>query len=400
VIYWLFSHAWSGLVVAAFVFGVGALIVFGAKRFETRWLRWFRFLGYGVYGLAALASVGAVVAIFRINALEHRYDPPGRLVDVGGYRLHILAEGEARGQSTVVWIPGAHGQGLLFHHLHEEMRTHTRSILFDRAGTGWSDVGPYPRRTRREVEDLVALLRNAGEEGPFILVGHSFGGLLAANFARRHPEQVSALILLDATPPDQVYGNFTGADGFASQVTTSELLGLSKTLGFQIDLYGEMAKHNELMAEMLRPIYAELDEVMPKIRANEASPASDMAAASIFREFAPTHFRRWAMETVVYDGELGDLPVTVVIPQHDFDEVIHLIDLPDADRRRLLSFVEHTRLRYLQTSSRSELVYAPEGSTHNFPYEHPDFVLGLVQGALAAGGRSSPASPQAQHEAQ
>jgi pimeloyl-ACP methyl ester carboxylesterase len=396
MLYWLLSHAWSGLVVAAFVFVVGALIVYGARRFKTRQLRWFRFLGYGVYGLAALATIGAVVAIFRINALETRYEPIGRLVDVGGYRMHILAEGEARGQPTVVWISGVHGQGLLFHHLHRRMREHTRSIIFDRPGTGWSDVGPYPRRTGREAEELATLLRNSGEEGPFILVGHSFGGLLAANFARRYPDSVSALILLDATPPDQIYGNFTGADGFASQVTTSELLGLSKTLGFQIDIYGEMAKHNEMMAEMLRPIYAELADVMPMIRANEASPASDMAAASIFREFAPAYFRRWAMETVVYDAELGALPVYVVVPQHDFDEVIHLVDISDADRRRLLRFIEHTRLRYLQTSSRSQLVYAPEGSTHNFPYEHPEFVLGLVQGALAAGGQGAPASPQDQ----
>ncbi len=199
-VYALLTHSWSGLLIAALVGGLGWLIVRAA-----RWRGYprARFAGYAIYGLAALLAVGSVVAIVRISRAAAGHPPMGKLVDVGGYRMHILAEGEAKGGGpTLVWIPGGHGPGLALYHLHKALRNETRSILFDRPGTGWSDTGPFPRRTAREAEELQTLLDNAGERGPFILIGHSYGGLLAANYAKRHPEKTAAVMLLDATPPD------------------------------------------------------------------------------------------------------------------------------------------------------------------------------------------------------
>ena len=88
-----------------------------------------------------------------------------------------------------------------------QLRKEARSILIDRPGTGWSDPGPFPRTTDHEAGEVLAALEAAGEEGPFVLAGHSFGGLLFAAVARRSPRSVAALLLLDATPPDTiVYG--------------------------------------------------------------------------------------------------------------------------------------------------------------------------------------------------
>lgn len=168
-IYALLAHSWSGLVIAALVAGLGWLVVRAARWRGYSRLRGVRFAGYAVYGLAILLAAGSVVAIVRISRAERRHPPMGKLVDVGGYRMHILAEGDAKGSPTLVWIPGSHGQGLGLYHLHKAMRNETRSILFDRPGTGWSDTGPFPRRTAREAEELRALLDNAGEHGPFIL---------------------------------------------------------------------------------------------------------------------------------------------------------------------------------------------------------------------------------------
>ena len=109
---------------------------------------------------------------------------------------------DAKGGPTVVWITGSHESGNQLNHLHKAMRQETRSIQFDRPGTGWSDPGPFPRRTGREAEELATLLERAGEPGPFVLIGHSYGGLLAANFARRFPAKTAALIMADGTPPD------------------------------------------------------------------------------------------------------------------------------------------------------------------------------------------------------
>jgi pimeloyl-ACP methyl ester carboxylesterase len=76
----------------------------------------------------------------------------------------------------------------------------TRMCTYDRAGFGWSDSGPSPRSSGRIVEELHALLASAGIPGPYVLVGHSVGGLHAQLFASRYADEVSGLVLLDPTP--------------------------------------------------------------------------------------------------------------------------------------------------------------------------------------------------------
>lgn len=208
LIYKLLAHSWSGLIIVVVVVALGWLVVWFSRRSKFNRLR---FVGYGFWVVAGLLAIGSVTAIIRINAASR--PPMGELVDVGGYRMHILAEGQSRGRPTIVWIPGGHAPGLGFYGHHKQMRSETRSILFDRPGTGWSDTGPFPRRTAKEAEELATLLEQAKEPGPFILVGHSYGGLLAANFARRFPKKTAAVILLDATQPDSlVYNRYAGVN--------------------------------------------------------------------------------------------------------------------------------------------------------------------------------------------
>src|SRR5208337_1350217 len=71
----------------------------------------------------------------------------------------------------------------------------------------WSDIGPFPRSIETETRELKTLLERAGEKGPFVLVGHSFGGFLAVNFAGYFPNEVAGLVLLDPTPPNFMVGN-------------------------------------------------------------------------------------------------------------------------------------------------------------------------------------------------
>ena len=227
-LYTLQSKPFGGALLGGVLLVLGGLVALATRR-RGRVLR-----------LVALAPalIGVVLTAMGIKGgLDQQramgaVPPPGKLVDVGGYRLHLLAEGNARGGATVVWIPGAHEQGNALYHLHRAMRGETRSILFDRAGTGWSDPGPFPRRTRVEAEELEALLRRAGEPGPFVLVGHSYGGLLAANYARRYPARTAAVVLLDATPPDAfVYAPVFGAAAAHGLVTQGRLMGLRSAFG-------------------------------------------------------------------------------------------------------------------------------------------------------------------------
>ena len=151
--------------------------------------------------VAAVFLIG-IVKFFIFDA--RLGNPPGKRFSVNGTQMHLWAEGEARHQHPVIWVGGGHGEGLVMHHLHGALKGETRSILFDRAGAGWSELGPLPITIDGEVEQLKLLLEAAGEKGPFVFAGHSFGGLFSANFAQRYPELVAGLVLMDPTPPANV----------------------------------------------------------------------------------------------------------------------------------------------------------------------------------------------------
>lgn len=102
-------------------------------------------------------------------------EPPGVLVDVGGHRLHLYCTGE--GDPTVLLDAGSGDWSLKLRPLQDELAATTRVCTYDRAGSGWSEPGPAPRTGERIVDELEALLEAAAEPGPYVLAGHSFGGL-------------------------------------------------------------------------------------------------------------------------------------------------------------------------------------------------------------------------------
>ena len=133
------------------------------------------------------------------------YPPPGRLVDVGGDRLHIACFGERRpGTPTVVLEDGSAGVGSIdWRPVQALVAPATRVCAYDRAGFGWSDPGPAPRTAGRVAAELHTLLRGAGEEGPYVLAGHSLGGDFNRVYASAHPGEVAGMVLVDASHDDQ-----------------------------------------------------------------------------------------------------------------------------------------------------------------------------------------------------
>jgi pimeloyl-ACP methyl ester carboxylesterase len=126
--------------------------------------------------------------------------PPGRLVDVGGFRLHIHCQGA--GAPAVVLDAALGGSSLSWALVQPEVARVTRVCSYDRAGFGWSESGPLPRTAGRIVGELRTLLDAAGVPPPFVLVGHSFGGLVMRIFAARHPADTAGLVLVDPAHPE------------------------------------------------------------------------------------------------------------------------------------------------------------------------------------------------------
>jgi pimeloyl-ACP methyl ester carboxylesterase len=126
--------------------------------------------------------------------------PPGRLVDVGGFRLHIRCEGG--GSPCVVFDAALGGSSVSWSLVQPAVAKITSTCTYDRAGLGWSDAGPRPRTAGRSAEELHTLLARAGVAPPFVLVGHSFGGLVARVFAHRYRSEVAGLVLVDPAHPE------------------------------------------------------------------------------------------------------------------------------------------------------------------------------------------------------
>ena len=127
------------------------------------------------------------------------YPPPGRLVDLGTHRLHLLESG--RGSPTILLEAGLMSTVLSWSDLQRELARSFRAVSYDRAGLGWSDFGPMPRTADRIVDELHTLLERAAIPPPYVLVGHSFGGLTMPLFAARYPEEVAGMVLLDPVAP-------------------------------------------------------------------------------------------------------------------------------------------------------------------------------------------------------
>ena len=155
-----------------------------------------------VGALLALAVAGAIYQAIATELAERAYPPPGEMVDVGGYSLHINCVGQ--GSPTVVLDAGSGGFSAQWVRVQREVSGTTRVCSYDRAGMGWSEMGPEPRDARQISSELHTLLGKAGIEGPYVLVGHSFGGMYMQTYAARYPDEVAGVALVDSsTDPDQ-----------------------------------------------------------------------------------------------------------------------------------------------------------------------------------------------------
>ncbi len=165
--------------------------------------KWIKRIGLGLICLiAVLLLSGATYQFISTKIDESAYPPPGKLVDVGGYRLHINCSGE--GGPTVVFDAGMGCNSLDWALVQPEVAKFTRVCSYDRAGNGWSDESPLERTSQNIVDELHALLKKSGEKGPYILVGHSFGGPNIRLYASKYPDEVSGVVLVDSSHEDQL----------------------------------------------------------------------------------------------------------------------------------------------------------------------------------------------------
>ncbi len=154
-----------------------------------------------VFVVLAAASVGALVQDVTSPQVSDEYPAPGRTFAVGDHRLHLDCRGA--GGPTVVLVSGLGEFSASWSRIVEQVGATTRVCAYDRAGQGWSDDVDEPQDGVAAAADLHNLLSAAGEQGPFVLVGHSIGGPYALTYAAQYPEDVAGMVLLDSSSPRQ-----------------------------------------------------------------------------------------------------------------------------------------------------------------------------------------------------
>lgn len=169
-----------------------------------------------------LLSALPLLLTTQLAAQQTDIGPPlGRLVDIGGRKLHLNCTGT--GTPTVLLGAGASSFAIDWFLVQSEAAMNNRGCSYDRAGSGWSQPRPDVETPRRVVTDLHALLRAAGEEPPFVMIGASFGALYVRVYQLDYPEDVVGLVLVDPATEDRLFTRFEGRGVLIGSLTPEQL---------------------------------------------------------------------------------------------------------------------------------------------------------------------------------
>src|ERR687893_1520160 len=299
---------------------------------------------YGV-GLVGLFSIIIILILIMAPVLSMAQpQPPGRLVDVSGdTRMHIYCTGE--GSPTVVLDAGLNGGTMSWAKVQEQVSNHTRVCSYDRAGMSWSEPGPKPRTFMRIADELHALLQAAGEDGPYVLVGHSVGAHTIRFYVQEYPTDVAGVVLVDPAH---------------EKILSTELIPVIQQLQRTYVGYA----HIGFWRYVLNPDFimgVEGPDVPAEIINNLEVVYSSKGLHTAADELAAMYETVHALNTTNVRGAWNDRPAIVLSADN---EIAHLTG----------ALERHKELASLST--RGEHILVPSG--HNIHYEHPDIVVEAI----------------------
>ncbi len=290
--------------------------------------------------------------------------PPGKRVDIGGYCLHYVLQGEEHDGPTVVLETTLTMEHYEWFAVQPQVAQFAPVLSYDRAGLGWSDPSPYPMSAEQTARELGSLLSAAGITRPVILVGASIGGVYVRHFAALFPERVAGMVLVDSTHEDQ-FNRFPPAFLQASKAQTEPMMAMIRQF--------ETLSHEEIVAKM-QQIAPELftdAPYPPEIRAIMIDRMTPEGATAALREMA------WVSQLREQRGNmphnLGNLPLIVLEAAKQDKPPYHNDD--DWNQYKQVWHDLQAELAALSTNSRHIQV----NSGHVISNENPDAVVDAIR---------------------
>jgi pimeloyl-ACP methyl ester carboxylesterase len=333
----------------------------------TNLLPWLRrsFLALVVL-LGVLALAGSAYQSFGNLRDRRRFPQRGRSIWAGKLRLNIDCSGH--GSPNVILDSGMGVPATGWAMVQPEVARFARVCSYDRAGYGWSEAGPKPRTSLQIAKELRALLDASGEKGPYVVVGHSFGGYNVRVFTSMYPNDVVAVVLVDAEHGDE-------------EKRIDELLPTwVKNQERQRD------QRDEMLDRVLSPLQFRLgidrlktavgwdkNESLPKelrqelLYLNQRSEDAGMAENAV-------DSASW--DQVRSAGDLGDRPLIVLTAGKPYD-TDPLLSKEQSDKQNDM-WINVLQVEEARLSTRGKQVVVP-GSGHMIPYERPDYVVSAIR---------------------
>jgi pimeloyl-ACP methyl ester carboxylesterase len=327
--------------------------------------------------LALMALTGAAYQHIETEREAKLYPPPGRMIDVGGHRLHINIQGASPADKqvpTVVFDSGLGATSTSWRMVAPEIARHARVVTYDRAGVGWSDPSPLPRTARQNMNELRTLLQKAEVPPPYLFVAHSYGAYNCRLFTSLYPDEVTGLVMVDGIHPQE-------------WLEPTEVEERSRRFGLRLCKRGERLARLGIARFYLEGVIAGLLGLTQPVFGIISSGATvvgkriveglsklprDLQPVILSHWSRPSHFAstRSQMENIKESAQqvadappLKDLPIVALVPSN-------------ATARRL----EASRA-FAATSSHGQHIVV-ENSTHFIQLDNPEAVTSAIYGQL------------------
>ena len=337
-----------------------------------------RWIGRVLLGLLGLVAVVAILGLcyqaLGNRADARRFPQQGKSVSLGpgfdNLKLNIDCRGQ--GSPTVILDSGLGVPAIGWNPVQTEVAKFTGVCSYDRAGYGWSDATSLPRTSSEIAKELHALLEAAGEKGPFVLVGHSFGGYNVRVYNGQYPNDVAGVVLVDASHEDQ-----------------------NERMSPAIQVYMKKTIAQMKRQQMLAPLLIRFGVVRFSQRNQGASPgvSKEFGQEMLYLQMQPKFIDASTAEMGTFAesakevraaGNLGDKPLVVLtagksadasqlppgFPKKEFDD-FHEV------------WVNDLQVKESQLSTRGKRIMVPD-SSHMIPFERPDTIIAAIREVCAA----------------